>query len=319
MQRSRLNEGNDAKGKDIPAEAASENVDDLVSGFLDELTSLSTGIKQMPQPERLQETPVVISPETETEPPVIKIIGESRPEPSSEVDEINREIEESLSELERLKTKVVPIGDRKDQTPAPAIPPQTDVPAIPAAPADREKVASEERRTSADSGDQSWQRLEIFRSQVVSRRKFAWVKYVILALILIMLLGISIFYLFFKSEPTRIIPAANNATSAPPVFEQTLPSESVISSNATKAECISAVKPIYPQSARRYGIAGTVVLDIEINEKGDVVDARAVSGPGLFREAAEETVFQWKFKPASANGVSIASREQISISFNPLQ
>jgi len=320
MQRSRSNEEKGSEARRVPAEAIPENVDQMVSGFLQEIANISSDIKQMPQPKSVEELSAVNPKKTETAPLAIRIIDESRPEPSQGHEEIDLEIQDSLGELERLKTKVVPVTDRKDpqstrSTPLPISAPE--IPAIPAAA--KEKIDPKQQRPNADSDDQTWQRLEIFRSQVVSRRQYAWVKYVLLALILIALLGICSYYFFFRSKPSRTMPAADTTTSAPPVVDQAAYSKPVISSDTIKAECIRNVPPVYPQSAKRYGITGTVVLDIEINEKGNVVDARAISGPGLFREAAEETVFQWKFRPASANGVSIASREQISISFNPLK
>jgi TonB family protein len=319
MQRSKSNEEKGSEVRRIPAEAIPENVDQMVSGFLQEIANISSDIKQMPQPKSIEEVSAVNPKKNETAPLPITIIDESRPEPSQGHEEIDLEIQDSLGELERLKTKVVPVTDRKDPKSTRSTPLPIGAPEIPATPAAaEEKIDPKQQRPNADSDDQTWQKLEIFRSQVVSRRQYARVKYVLLALILIALLGICSYYFFFKSKPTRIMPAADTTTSAPPVVDQAAYSEPVISTDIIKAECIRNVPPVYPQSAKRYGITGTVVLEVQINEKGDVVNAKAVSGPGLFREAAEEALMQWKFKPALANGVSIASNERISINFKPL-
>jgi TonB family protein len=82
------------------------------------------------------------------------------------------------------------------------------------------------------------------------------------------------------------------------------------------AEAIAKVQPTYPLLARMQKVAGKVDLEVEINDKGDVVRAKAVSGPVLLRSAAEEALMKWKFKPASLNGINIASQARISVAFN---
>jgi TonB family protein len=86
--------------------------------------------------------------------------------------------------------------------------------------------------------------------------------------------------------------------------------------NLVMAESISRVKPNYPVQAIEQKISGIVEVEVDINEKGDVVRAKAVSGPDLLRSAAEEALMKWKFKPASMNGISVSSQALISIPFN---
>jgi TonB family protein len=82
------------------------------------------------------------------------------------------------------------------------------------------------------------------------------------------------------------------------------------------AESISRVKPSYPEQAMEQKISGIVEVEVDINEQGDVVRAKAISGPDLLRSAAEEALMKWKFKPATANGIGVASQALISIPFN---
>ena len=56
-------------------------------------------------------------------------------------------------------------------------------------------------------------------------------------------------------------------------------------------------------------------MDAYISEKGDVVRADVVTGPTLFRAAAEDALLKWKFKPASVNGVPVPSRSRVFIVF----
>jgi TonB family protein len=82
------------------------------------------------------------------------------------------------------------------------------------------------------------------------------------------------------------------------------------------AETISRAKPVYPEQAKDQKITGIVELEADINERGEVIRAKAVSGPDQLRGAAEEALMKWKFKPASLNGVNIASKARISMVFN---
>ena len=57
----------------------------------------------------------------------------------------------------------------------------------------------------------------------------------------------------------------------------------------------------YPPEAKKKGVQGSVVMDIIVDEKGVVRDAKLVSGPGEgLNEAALEAVKKFKFSPALA-------------------
>ncbi len=51
----------------------------------------------------------------------------------------------------------------------------------------------------------------------------------------------------------------------------------------------------YPQDAREKGIGGTVVLSVSVNAKGDVSDAKVISGPEELRKTALSSVLNWHF------------------------
>jgi len=59
------------------------------------------------------------------------------------------------------------------------------------------------------------------------------------------------------------------------------------------------VKPIYPEIARKAGVEGTVILKIQVDEKGNVVNVKVLKGLGAgLDEAAIAAAMQCKFKPA---------------------
>ena len=51
-------------------------------------------------------------------------------------------------------------------------------------------------------------------------------------------------------------------------------------------QVISHVAPIYPLAAKEAGIYGDVVLQTTIDQKGNVVNAKVVSGPVMLRQPA---------------------------------
>ena len=64
-------------------------------------------------------------------------------------------------------------------------------------------------------------------------------------------------------------------------------------------ELIKLVKPLYPEIARKAGMEGWVYLKIQIDEKGDVVNAKLLKGLGAgLDEAAIAAAMRCKFKPA---------------------
>jgi protein TonB len=70
------------------------------------------------------------------------------------------------------------------------------------------------------------------------------------------------------------------------------------------------VKPEYPPIARKAGVEGKVILQIVIDEQGNVLTADVVfSQPsGIFEEAAIKAIMQWKFKPAKQRDKPIKVR-----------
>src|SRR5262249_11061395 len=62
-----------------------------------------------------------------------------------------------------------------------------------------------------------------------------------------------------------------------------------------QVRAIHKVDPEYPEEARSAGVQGNIVLDVTINENGEVSDAKVVSGHRLLRQAAIDAAKQWRF------------------------
>ena len=81
------------------------------------------------------------------------------------------------------------------------------------------------------------------------------------------------------------------------------------------ARLLSSVPPAYPQMARTQRVSGNVTIDALIDVNGRVSATRVISGPALLHEAAMSSVKQWKYQPASLNGVPTATHLTVTVQF----
>jgi TonB family protein len=75
--------------------------------------------------------------------------------------------------------------------------------------------------------------------------------------------------------------------------------------------------PFYPFALRRAGITGEVTVDFVVNDRGEVVNPRAIrsSNPG-FESAAVQAVSHWKFRPGQKGGRPVNTHMQVPIVFD---
>jgi periplasmic protein TonB len=79
---------------------------------------------------------------------------------------------------------------------------------------------------------------------------------------------------------------------------------------------LSEVQPVYPTIARVARVQGQVVVSAIIDPNGNVVSARAVSGPGLLMPAALEAVEKWKYAPTYLDGQAVSLAMDVTVTFN---
>jgi TonB family protein len=75
------------------------------------------------------------------------------------------------------------------------------------------------------------------------------------------------------------------------------------------------VQPIYPAQARSTRLQGPVVLQVVIDEVGEVRNLRTVSGDSVLARAAIDAVRQWRFQPYRLNGQPVKMPTQITVNF----
>ena len=76
-------------------------------------------------------------------------------------------------------------------------------------------------------------------------------------------------------------------------------------------------EPRYPGDARRNGVEGVVLLNVNVNRKGFVADIQILESSGfpVLDEAAREAVELWTFVPARLNRVNVNSWVELPVRF----
>lgn len=87
--------------------------------------------------------------------------------------------------------------------------------------------------------------------------------------------------------------------------------------NLFRGVAIKRVQPDYPQLARSARITGVVLVEVLVDEKGEVAAVRAISGPTELQEAAVAAAYQWRFSPTTKNGVANKVIGTITFNFTP--
>jgi len=75
-----------------------------------------------------------------------------------------------------------------------------------------------------------------------------------------------------------------------------------ISAGVLNGKAISLPKPDYPPDARAAGTEGVVVIQVTVDEQGNVAEARAISGPKQLQEVSVNAALQAKFSPTLLSG-----------------
>lgn len=76
-------------------------------------------------------------------------------------------------------------------------------------------------------------------------------------------------------------------------------------------------EPVYPAIAKSARASGAIAVEIVVDERGNVVSARALSGHPLLRDAAVTAARSWKFKPTQSNGMPTKLIGTVTINFSP--
>jgi TonB family protein len=88
----------------------------------------------------------------------------------------------------------------------------------------------------------------------------------------------------------------------PPAMPGTKPPADAISGGVLNGKAIDLPKPAYPAIAKAAHASGNVVVQVVVDESGDVMTAEATSGHPLLRQAAVAAAKQAHFAPTKLSG-----------------
>ena len=99
---------------------------------------------------------------------------------------------------------------------------------------------------------------------------------------------------------TRVTVGAPLPLVAPSTLEYSRPfphPTSRLQSGVLNGMALSKPAALYPAAAKAAGVRGTVVVNVDVDEKGRVTKAEATSGPLMLRESAEDAARCARFDP----------------------
>ncbi|OLD29046.1 MAG: hypothetical protein AUJ04_00145 [Acidobacteria bacterium 13_1_40CM_3_55_6] len=107
----------------------------------------------------------------------------------------------------------------------------------------------------------------------------------------------------------RIVVTENDAPPAPrPLLKP-------VSGGVLNGKALSLPTPVYPDVARRMRTEGVVQVEVVVDENGKVVSARALSGPGMLRDAAVKAASLAHFSPTKLSGMPVKVTGMINYNF----
>ena len=82
------------------------------------------------------------------------------------------------------------------------------------------------------------------------------------------------------------------------------------------SKLVRKVDPVYPALARQARLGCALLVEVAIDEKGNVENARILRGHGLLNEAALQAVRQWTYTPTLLNGNPVKVITTVVIRFD---
>jgi periplasmic protein TonB len=113
------------------------------------------------------------------------------------------------------------------------------------------------------------------------------------------------------TAPTKV----NIAEEPPPPAATPTPPRAPISGGVLNGKAINLPKPAYPPIARAAHASGTVTVQVLIDENGNVVSAKAVSGHPLLQAVAVAAARQARFSPTKLSGQPVKVTGVIQYNF----
>src|SRR5262245_37088165 len=118
----------------------------------------------------------------------------------------------------------------------------------------------------------------------------------------------------FASFATCILALTISIAQAQPA-KKSKPRRIKVSGGVLQGTAIKKVSPPYPPIARAARAAGKVEVQVTISEQGEVIEAIALSGHPLLRDASVNAAKQWVFKPTELRGAPVKAQGILVFNF----
>ena len=105
---------------------------------------------------------------------------------------------------------------------------------------------------------------------------------------------------------------ATNDSEPPPAPRPLL---KPVSGGVLNGKALALPAPSYPEIARRMRQAGTVEVEVIVDENGKVISARATAGPNMLREVAVEAALRARFTATKLSGQPVKISGRIDYNF----
>jgi len=100
-------------------------------------------------------------------------------------------------------------------------------------------------------------------------------------------------------------PTSSPTSQPPPTTDTASEDKAPTEGGFLNGKAIDLPQATYPDEARKSHAAGTVQVQVLIDETGKVISAKAVFGPEALRDAAVKAALRAKFKPTIVDGVAV--------------
>jgi protein TonB len=105
-------------------------------------------------------------------------------------------------------------------------------------------------------------------------------------------------------------------TSAPLAPKREGPKAPVrVGGRVKEPRLLQRVDPVYPALAKQTHLQGSVVIDAIIDEHGNIIEMKIVSGPPLLIQAAMDAVKRWKYEPTYLNDEPVPVQLNVTVTF----
>jgi protein TonB len=128
------------------------------------------------------------------------------------------------------------------------------------------------------------------------------------------------------AAPEKVVPTPTPAAAPPPATSAPAPAPQTaqaaqasalrVGGSFTEPALVHSVQPIYPPAAVQRKAQGVVHFQATITKDGSVKNLQLVSGDPLLNVAAKQAVLQWKYRPATLNGMPVEVTQAIVVKFN---